>query len=624
MANLTDQQIADKNALANANNLVYRPIPNNQLLPGSQPQLPQQQSDTSAADALALGTQSGTDQFQADQDRYLKAAENTEGDSNLQFLLNDYLNASSQSTGYGASQLQAEQNLGIPELQKQRATSQGLIKTGLAEYNAMKAEYEKSIADAEITAGKTGQTWNMFLGTQGAIERQKLAGLNNKAADVGILQAQDLALAGNIEAAQKTADRAIDLLYKDRESLLATKKLTYELNKDMLEKTDLKRANALTYALNKEEKNLTEAKEISKLAAQNGAGRDVLDAISKAKTYDEKVRAAGQFMAVSQNDIVKLDNGATLLVDKRTGKVIKNFGGSKPGDTGGSLVIRNVGGTPVDGYTLMAGDDPYNIAQQYGTDMAGLKALNPKITDWTKLKPGAVLNIPSKTAANKQALQTILASGKLTAQQRSDVINAVNNGEDPFNVIKNKAKEVAKAQGNDDIGKYETAKASLKDIQSSMQKFYAAGGDTSYFKGNYEKTLNRLGEVKDPNLVNLAVQIAAQLQVYRNAVSGTAYSVQEGKQIADIFPGINKSQGLNTAIMDGREKAFDSTIDNAYVSVLGNNYKQLKANNAPAIDPKQNVESYGDSHPEQRSKLIQMQNDGLTWEQINNWVKQQQ
>ena len=175
-------------------------------------------------------------------------------------------------------------------------------------------------------------------------------------------------------------------------------------------------------------------------------------------------------------------------------------------------------------------------------------------------------------------LNTILGSGKFTKDQVKLVSNAIRNGEDPVSVIKNQAKNIMSSNEGTIVGKYETARSAMLDLQSLLKDFYAGGGKTSIFKGTYEKTINKLGEVNDPKLVDLATQIQAQLQVYRNAVSGTAYSEQEGADIASIFPGINKTQGLNEAIIKGRLSAFDSTINGAYKSVLGSAYDQIKSN----------------------------------------------
>ena len=183
------------------------------------------------------------------------------------------------------------------------------------------------------------------------------------------------------------------------------------------------------------------------------------------------------------------------------------------------------------------------------------------------------------------ALSTILGSGKFTKDQAKAVTNAINNGEDPFTVVKNQAKTLLGQTGDTKLTSYEVAREQLTAVKDSLTKYYALGGKTNIFSGNYEKVINKLGEVNDPKLVSIAVEIASSLQIYRNAVSGTAYSVQEGVDIATIFPGINKSQGLNTAILEGRAKAFDSTIDSTYRSVLGKSYDELKTLNTPTPPP---------------------------------------
>lgn len=88
-------------------------------------------------------------------------------------------------------------------------------------------------------------------------------------------------------------------------------------------------------------------------------------------------------------DVVKLDNGNTVLVNK-WGNVVNNLGGGEAP----ASIIRTVGGQPVTGYTLEAGDDPYFVAEQYGITMDDLKKLNPNVTNWNNLPVGATLNVP--------------------------------------------------------------------------------------------------------------------------------------------------------------------------------------------------------------------------------------
>jgi len=214
---------------------------------------------------------------------------------------------------------------------------------------------------------------------------------------------------------------------------------------------------------------------------------------------------------------------------------------------------------------------------------------------------------------------TILGSGSFTKQQAATIRNAINNGEDPVTVIKNNAKKIMGQTEATSVTKFEAAKIAMLNLQSELQAFYDAGGKTNIFSGNYEKVFNNLGAVKDPRLVELATQIQSSLQIYRNAVSGTAYSEQEGKDIASIFPGINKTQGLNTAIMKGRIKAFDDAIDGPYEAVLGSAYNKLKT--ASSSQPGTKVTVQG-----QEFTVGQIYEDAKgnrgTFDANGNWIKQ--
>lgn len=210
----------------------------------------------------------------------------------------------------------------------------------------------------------------------------------------------------------------------------------------------------------------------------------------------------------------------------------------------------------------------------------------------------------------QKALSVILGSGKFTKDQTAQVTRAINNGEDPFTVIKNQAKNIMGQTLATTLDKYETSKAQIQSIDSLLKDYYKEGGKTDIFSGNYQTTLNKLGTLSDPKLVEIGVGIASALQNYRNAVSGTAYSVQEGVDIASIFPGINKSQGLNKAIIDGRIKSFDSQIDSAYTNTLGSSYKELKESEKKfneALQPEKTAQdkltNYKTSNPSEVGKI---------------------
>lgn len=204
-----------------------------------------------------------------------------------------------------------------------------------------------------------------------------------------------------------------------------------------------------------------------------------------------------------------------------------------------------------------------------------------------------------------QALQTIKNSLASPTKAQLAQIDAIANNSDPFAAIKNQAQNIMGQTKATQVVSYEQAQSTMQDLSKELGQYYAAEGKTDIFSGTYEDALAKLGTVNDPKLREIATEIEASLQVYRNAISGTAYSVQEGNSIASIFPGINKTEGLNDAIISGRQKAFDSVIDSAYSSVLGSNtYQALKSAYGTQYAPGSIIVSNG--------KQYQVGSDGQT------------
>lgn len=173
-------------------------------------------------------------------------------------------------------------------------------------------------------------------------------------------------------------------------------------------------------------------------------------------------------------------------------------------------------------------------------------------------------------------VKTIIWSGKFTKDQVAAITSSIQSGDDPLTVIKNQAKNIMWQTQSNDLAAYEVAKGQMESISSLMQKYYDAGGKTDIFSGKYEKVINRLGKIDNPDLVNITTQIAVALQAYRKAVTGTAFSVQEWAEMAAIFPGINNTKGLNDAIIWARLKSFNDLIDTTYRNTIGASYDQLK------------------------------------------------
>lgn len=436
------------------------------------------------------------------------------------------------------------------------------------------------------------------------------------------VQAQLSAAQGDLQSAEQNLNTLFKIYSDDAQNKYDYKKSVNEAVYNFASTRDKANIDELQKKQDKElsrtQSNIDAVNDMSLEILKNGNKLPDFSKVdfSSPNAVANAIKIAGSSLATSSNELTTI-NGRSALVNKKTGYV-KYLDGGTP-----TIVQRTVNGSPVDGYTLKSGDDPYFIAQNNGISVDALKALNPNVKDWFNIQPGVVLNVPSKSAGKQEALVNILGSGKFTKEQKADLTNAINQGQDAFVTVKNQAKNVMGQTLATELSGYETAKQQMTSINSLLNDYYAKGGSTNIFSGSYEKTLNNLGTVNKPELVELATNISAALQVYRKSITGTAYSVQEGADIASIFPGINKTSGLNQAIIDGRMKAFDQTIDGTYRNVLGNSYDQLKQSSTPPADPLQAVQSYGDSHPDSRNIIIQMQQDGTPIELIYEWVKQQ-
>lgn len=286
---------------------------------------------------LVANALQGTQAFDTDAEfqRQLDLQKQTTPDQTpLNDILASLTTAEQGLTGRGTEQLTAETQAGLPQAQQQRAGIQGQIKSGIAEYNALKTEFEKMSADIEAGAGRKGLTTGAVTGQQGAVDRAKLARLNSKASEIGLLQAQDLALAGQIETAQNIVNRAIDLKYQDREQEYKIKQAQYDRVKEFLTAEETKRGKALEAALKKEEVAIAEAKENEKAIesialkiAEFGGDPNI---IKNAKTPLEAISMAGNKLQdpVQKLQMQKLRNEIAKQTEEV--RILKQYGGLTP------------------------------------------------------------------------------------------------------------------------------------------------------------------------------------------------------------------------------------------------------------------------------------------------------
>lgn len=309
--------------------------------------------------------------------------------------------------------------------------------------------------------------------------------------------------------------------------------------------------------------------EIKKDAFAQGAGNDpiVKAALDAATTVGEAMDAAGLYLQTSTNpDLAKYLQYKRDVMAK--GLIPESYDVYQAKQDAKASALKSA--------------EAYNTA--YGTAKGKAAA---------EAEAEAAANATLVATGNKELsgiIKTILASGKFTTEQAKQLRIGILRGEDPFTVVKNQAKNIMTGASATLLEKNEAAKASIENLQKNLTEYYAAGGSTNIFTGTMENTQNKLfGITGNPKLKTIATEIASALQIYRNAISGTAYSEQEGKDIASIFPGINKTEGLNNAVIAGRLNVLGTQIDTSYKNTIGTAYDLLKEKSIPAD---QKVDAY--------------------------------
>jgi len=140
--------------------------------------------------------------------------------------------------GRGAAQIEAEAKEGIGALKKSLADVNAEILRKTAEYKALSTDIE----------GKP-ITMQSIIGAQAQIQKVMVS-------DIGLLQAQALGLQGQLEAAQDSANRAVDLKYQDAETAINIRFQQLELLEGELTKSEKIRSDAISLYLQNQKDSL--------------------------------------------------------------------------------------------------------------------------------------------------------------------------------------------------------------------------------------------------------------------------------------------------------------------------------------------------------------------------------
>lgn len=256
--------------------------------------LPGANGDGGAANANAMVA--GANASIAEIIKSLTPAE-TEADKKQQTLLDQMTSLVGENAKKASDQLTAEQSAGLPQLRQQFADINGKILTQSAEYNVLLA----ANANKPITM-------NSIIGNERAI-------LNAKAADIGLLTAQSQALQGQIETAQNTVNRAVDLKYSSIAAALDVYQAQLNALQPILNKQEKLQAQAQQIYLENQRQALADVKnkekEINNLVMQAslaGATPAQISAISNAKDVASATQLSASVIGKAKQAEMALDN----------------------------------------------------------------------------------------------------------------------------------------------------------------------------------------------------------------------------------------------------------------------------------------------------------------------------
>ena len=133
-----------------------------------------------------------------------------------------------------------------------------------------------------------------------------------------------------------------------------------------------------------------------------------------------------------------------------------------------------------------------------------------------------------------------------------------------FEYITLNAKNSADSDTKSKISAAETAAIDLIAIRDALDAYLAAWWDTGLLKWSLEKVANKLGKTTDPQLAAIAVKISEAIQAYRKHITWAAFSKEEAKEYAELFPTISADEEYNAAKLDWTLNSMVTRLNQLY------------------------------------------------------------
>lgn len=219
-------------------------------------------------------------------------------------------------------------------------------------------------------------------------------------------------------AAQKLADQQAEALAKERDQARAAMVDTEIATMyqggvtdpiDILRKMNEQGANMTLKEVEESMTYLKESGDMEKLkmeAAKNNAPADLLT--TKYASYGDALAKLQPYLVTPQTEITKLANGDSVVVDKRTGKIISNLGGAKPGT-----------GTPAGTVGANVDDENVKLLEEKTALIQGLKD-DPALK--SRVGPNAIARMSLTNWATGSADAFSAKVSQLTSRETLDTL----------------------------------------------------------------------------------------------------------------------------------------------------------------------------------------------------------
>jgi len=465
-----------------------------------------------------------------------------------------------------------QQLTGKSQAQRQAEIAAG-VDSSNAQLGSLKVEavnLENQMNQALLNTAPEGMGQRALVGEKARIQ-------NSYMLQIGANSAMQQALQGNIELAIQTATKTVNAAYEPIENDLKVALQKLEFKQGDLTKAEAKANEAQKQAILDEQAKITDEKntkntlmQMAVEAGKNGASNEVMNAIINSTDASEAFKIGAQYIAkeIPNTDIVKLDNGNTILIDKNSGDIIRQFGGAKTVDT--SSINSS-------GVSFKAGSVPFQATIENAASMEGSVAGN---------------------ARTLNELGNLAASG----DYKSLLVR-----------LQNQAKKGMAAADKTEVTKAEKQVSAMNRMQKVLKEYENAGGDMGYLKGTKDKIATRIGKLAvDPKFKSIATELTAAFQQYRADMTGAAFGAQESAEYAQVIPTEDKTFELNAAIMDGLKNYMKEKVDSSYSIALGEGYQNVKglAENPPVQQKKAtSLNELYNSSPELQTQIENILND---------------